>query len=50
MTTVAARAASCFSGIGAPELGGPQFDWLWHAEIEKFPAAVMAARIPCREA
>ena len=46
MTTVAARAASCFSGIGAPELGGPQFDWLWHAEIEKFPAAVMAARFP----
>jgi len=40
------RAASCFSGIGAPELGGPQFEWLWHAEIEKFPAAVMAARFP----
>ena len=40
------KAASCFSGIGAPELGGPQFDWLWHAEIEKFPAAVMAARFP----
>lgn len=40
------RAASCFSGIGAPELGGPQFDWLWHAEIEKFPAAVMGARFP----
>lgn len=40
------KAASCFSGIGAPELGGPQFDWLWHAEIEKFAAAVMAARFP----
>ena len=40
------RAASCFSGIGAPEIGGPQFEWLWHAEIEKFPAAVMAARFP----
>lgn len=40
------RAASCFSGIGAPELGGPQFDWQWHAEIEKFPAAVMEARFP----
>ncbi len=40
------RAASCFSGIGAPELGGPQFTWLWHAEIEKFPAAVMEARFP----
>ena len=40
------RAASCFSGIGAPELGGPQFEWLWHAEVEKFPSAVMAARFP----
>src|SRR3546814_2623423 len=40
------NAASCFSGLGAPELGGPQFQWLWHAEIEKFPAAVMAARFP----
>lgn len=40
------RAASCFSGIGAPELGGPQFNWAWHAEIEKFPAAVMAERFP----
>lgn len=40
------RAASCFSGIGAPELGGPQFTWLWHAEIEKFPTAVMEARFP----
>jgi C-5 cytosine-specific DNA methylase len=26
-------AASCFSGIGAPELGGPQFDWKFCAEI-----------------
>lgn len=40
------RAASCFSGIGAPELGGPQFEWLWHAEVEKFPSAVMATRFP----
>lgn len=40
------KAASCFSGIGAPELGGPQFEWLWHAEIEKFPSAVMDARFP----
>lgn len=40
------RAATCFSGIGAPEVGGPQFDWLWHAEIEKFPSAVMAQRHP----
>lgn len=40
------KAASCFSGIGAPEMGGPQFNWLWHAEIEKFPAAVMDVRFP----
>ena len=40
------KAASCFSGIGAPELGGPQFDWLWSAEIEKFPSAVIANRFP----
>lgn len=39
-------AASCFSGIGAPELGGPEFDWKWCAEIEKFPAAVLAQRFP----
>jgi DNA (cytosine-5)-methyltransferase 1 len=40
------KAASCFSGIGAPELGGPQFDWVWCAEVEKFPSAVLAARFP----
>lgn len=40
------RAASCFSGIGAPELGGPQFEWLWCAEVEKFPSAVLAQRFP----
>ena len=38
------RAATCFSGIGAPEVAGPQYDWIWHAEIEPFPAAVLAAR------
>ncbi|HEX9955504.1 MAG TPA: DNA cytosine methyltransferase [Allosphingosinicella sp.] len=38
------RGATCFSGIGAPELGMPQYDWIWHAEIEPFPAAVLAAR------
>lgn len=38
------RAATCFSGIGAPEVGMPHWDWLWHAEIEKFPSAVMAAQ------
>lgn len=40
------RAASCFSGIGAPELGGPQFEWVWCAEVEKFPSAVLAHRFP----
>lgn len=40
------KAASCFSGIGAPELGGPQFDWVWCAEVEKFPSAVLAERFP----
>ena len=40
------RAASCFSGIGAPEVAMPHWDWLWCAEIEKFPSAVMAARHP----
>lgn len=38
------RAATCFSGIGAPEVAMPHWNWLWHAEIEKFPSAVMAAR------
>lgn len=39
-------AASLFSGIGAPEVAMPSWDWRWHAEIEKFPSAVMAARHP----
>lgn len=39
------RAATCFSGIGAPEMALPA-DWLWCAEVEKFPSAVMAARHP----
>ena len=38
--------ATCFSGIGAPEMGLPECDWVWHAEIEPFPSAVMAARHP----
>lgn len=37
-------AASLFSGIGAPETAMPHWQWSWHAEIEKFPSAVMAAR------
>jgi DNA (cytosine-5)-methyltransferase 1 len=40
------KAASCFSGIGAPEVSLPGADWLWHAEIEPFPCAVMAERHP----
>jgi DNA (cytosine-5)-methyltransferase 1 len=39
-------AATLFSGIGAPECAMPEWDWRWHAEIEKFPSAVMAARHP----
>lgn len=39
-------AASLFSGVGAPELAMPGWQWLWHAEIEKFPSAVMAERFP----
>lgn len=40
------KAATLFSGIGAPEVGMPDWDWIWHAEIEPFPSAVMAARHP----
>ena len=35
-----------FSGIGAPECAMPWVDWRWCAEIDRFPAAVHAARIP----
>ena len=38
------RGATLFSGIGAPEVSAPQIDWAWHAEIDKFPSAVMEAR------
>src|ERR1700688_68104 len=37
-------AATMFSGIGAPEVAMPKWDWPWHAEIEKFPSAVMRAQ------
>jgi DNA (cytosine-5)-methyltransferase 1 len=43
---MALSAATLFSGIGAPEVAMPAWDWRWHAEIEPFPAAVMAARHP----
>ena len=39
-------AATLFSGIGAPETAMPHWYWPWHAEIEKFLSAVMAARHP----
>jgi DNA (cytosine-5)-methyltransferase 1 len=39
-------AATMFSGIGAPEVAMPHWDWRWHADIEKFPNAVMAAHHP----
>lgn len=38
------RAATLFSGIGAPEVAAPSWDWRWCAEIEAFPAAVHHAR------
>ena len=40
------NAATLFSGIGAPETAMPHWQWAWHAEIEKFPAAVLATRHP----
>lgn len=40
------RAATCFSGIGAPECASPWLDWRWCAEIDAFPAAVHAHRFP----
>lgn len=39
-------AATCFSGIGAPETAMPEWDWRWHAEIESFPCSVMGERHP----
>ena len=38
------RAATMFSGIGAPEVAMPEWDWRWCAEIEAFPSAVHAHR------
>jgi site-specific DNA-cytosine methylase len=40
------KAATLFSGIGAPEVACPDWEWLWHAEVESFPCAVMKARHP----
>lgn len=38
--------ATLFSGIGAPEMAMPEWRWIFHAEIEAFPSAVMGARHP----
>lgn len=40
------KGATCCSGIGAPEEALPEIDWVWSAEIEAFPSAVLAARHP----
>lgn len=40
------KAATLFSGIGAPEVAMPEWEWIWHAEIEPFPSAVFSARHP----
>lgn len=40
------KAATLFSGIGAPECSAPQIDWRWGAEVGPFASAVHAARFP----
>ena len=40
------KAGTLFSGIGAPELAGPDIDWRWCAEIDPFACAVLRARFP----
>lgn len=40
------RGATICSGIGAPETAAPTVEWLWSAEVEPFPSAVLAARHP----
>lgn len=39
-------AATCFSGIGAPEVAMPDWDWKWCAETERFPAKVLRHHQP----
>lgn len=39
-------AATCFSGIGAPECAMPEWDWVWHSEIGRWPARIHRERIP----
>lgn len=38
--------ATCFSGIGASETAAPWINWRWSAEVEAFPAEVLAHRYP----
>jgi len=38
--------ATLFSGIDAPEVSAPGIEWLWRAEIDKFPNAVSKHRRP----
>jgi DNA (cytosine-5)-methyltransferase 1 len=40
------KAATLFTGIGAPETAMPEWEWMWGAEINPFAGAVMAARHP----
>lgn len=40
------RAATCFSGIGAPETSAPWATWLWASEVEPFANAVLSERHP----
>ena len=38
------RASTLCSGIGAPEMAMPEWDWLWCAEIAAFPSEVLRQR------
>jgi len=38
--------ATMCSGIGAPETAAPGVQWLWSAEVERFPSRVLADRHP----
>ena len=40
------KGATMCSGIGAPETALPNIQWLWSAEVEKFPSAVLSSRHP----
>jgi DNA (cytosine-5)-methyltransferase 1 len=40
------KAASLFTGIGAPETAMPHWEWMWGAEINPFADAVMAYQHP----